>query len=82
MYVARSRPVVMALRGLGDAAAAVPGFSDGLMAWKSPGDAIAAITATKSADIPDRLPYLGGLLAVPLGVAVVAMQMMGGRRRR
>ena len=72
------------LSGLGDAAAAAPGFVDGLMAWKSP---TAAITAVKSAvsspsTIGNQAAYLGGIVAAPLGALVLLSTVMGGRRRR
>lgn len=82
MLVQRMRPRLIR-GGFGDAAVAVPGFSDGLMAWKSPGTAFNQITTTISGgNLTAQAPYLGGLLAVPVAGLLLASRLMGGRRRR
>lgn len=81
------RKPAMALRGsagLGtDPVTPAPGFVDGVMAWKAPGTAVSAFTSTiQGGNLGDKAAYLGGLAVVPLGLLVVASQLMGGRRRR
>lgn len=65
-------------RGLGEtAAAAPPGFVEGVTAWQSPGTAFTSLTspAGKSA------AYLAGLALPVLGALFMAKSLMGGRRR-
>lgn len=70
-------PQFMRPRGLGDTAATVPGFVEGVTAWQSPGTAFTSLTspAGKSA------AYLAGLALPVLGALFMAKSLMGGRRR-
>ncbi len=75
--------------GLGDAttsttgtpagATPAPGFTDGLMAWKTPGAAMTAVGAALSnpsaAFSGALLPVTAGLLIVPVGLVFLLMSM-------
>jgi hypothetical protein len=62
--------------------ATVPGFTDGLKAWLSPGQAFSALTSSIShpsiAFSSKLLPATLGLLAVPAGALVLVLSLVGG----
>ena len=63
-----------------------PGFIQGAELWMTPGAAFSAtqnaVTNYSTAFSGDQLMYNVGLLAVPLGLALVLFSMGGGRRKR